>query len=98
MNDKAKIVLWLGLFMILFQIVKDWPAIKAVLFSGSGLNSGSGLPVIVTPGGVPTVPGEVPPAESPPADVPPIEGPKVVPGEVLPPDIPAILASVTRTG
>lgn len=35
MNDRAKIVLWLGLIMILFQIVKDWQLIKTAIFTGS---------------------------------------------------------------
>lgn len=34
MNNSAKIVLWLGFFMIAFQVMKDWPNLKTLLFTG----------------------------------------------------------------
>ena len=43
MNDRAKIVLWLGLIMIIVQVVKEWQAIKSVLFTGNGISLGSSL-------------------------------------------------------
>ena len=33
MNTQAKVVLWLGLAMIGFQVFKNWTTIKAVVFS-----------------------------------------------------------------
>jgi hypothetical protein len=33
-SNQAKIVLWLGFFMIAFGIVKNWSTISATLFSG----------------------------------------------------------------
>jgi hypothetical protein len=37
MSNHAKIVLWLGLFMIIFNIVLNWSQISNVLFgTGSG--------------------------------------------------------------
>lgn len=32
MNDKAKAVLWIGLFMIIGTVVRYWPVLKAELF------------------------------------------------------------------
>ena len=43
MNDRAKIVLWLGLAMILVAIVRDWPVIKADLFGNAGPSWPGGL-------------------------------------------------------
>lgn len=48
--QKAQIILWLGLLMVVLQIVKDWPVIKVTLFApvtsgsskgSSGSNAGS---------------------------------------------------------
>ncbi|SRR5258708_14933231 len=55
MSKHAKIVLWLGLFMIVAGLVKQWPEIRDVLFK-----SQSGQPVFPVPkqpGGIPGVTG-----------------------------------------
>lgn len=41
MNDKAKIVLWLGLAMIAIQVIKEWPLIVSVVFGGGATAAGS---------------------------------------------------------
>ena len=39
MSNEAKTVLWVGLFMILFGIIAQWPVIKAALFTGKANSS-----------------------------------------------------------
>lgn len=39
---KSQIILWLGLLMVVLQIVKDWPTIKATLFTPTAPVAGSG--------------------------------------------------------
>jgi hypothetical protein len=41
MNDKAKIIMWLGLMMILFTVIREWTVIRQTLFTGSGSVFGS---------------------------------------------------------
>lgn len=38
---KSQIILWLGLLMVVLQIVKDWPTIKATLFTPTTLSGGA---------------------------------------------------------
>jgi hypothetical protein len=38
-SNNAKIVLWMGLFMIAFGIVKDWPVIRSTLFGPNSVLS-----------------------------------------------------------
>lgn len=40
MSDHAKIVLWLGFFMIAFGVVKNWSSLSSTIFGSTG---GSGL-------------------------------------------------------
>lgn len=45
---KSQIILWLGLMMVVLQIVKDWPVIKATLFTptaAAGTGTGASGPV-----------------------------------------------------
>lgn len=44
--QKSQIILWLGLLMVVLQIVKDWPVIKVTLFTptaspGGGSSAGN---------------------------------------------------------
>ena len=50
MNRYAKIVLWLGLIMIVAGLVKDWPEIRAVLFTGGSAGVGPQNPRPPGPG------------------------------------------------
>lgn len=40
MNKYAKIVLWLGLFLIVANIVKNWSTIKGTVFTNSTSSGG----------------------------------------------------------
>jgi hypothetical protein len=41
MNTQAKMVMWIGLFLIVMNMVVNWQTIKSALFSG-GSSSGKG--------------------------------------------------------
>lgn len=87
MNDHSKTILWLGLLMILLQVVNNWPAIRAVLFASKP--SPFGIPIIPPL----TVPGKGKgkggTGEEPPPEEPPVE--PVVP------EIPVVAAHYTPT-
>ena len=36
MNDKERIVLWMGLILVGLNLVANWAQIKAIIFSGAG--------------------------------------------------------------
>ena len=74
MNDHSKTILWLGLLMIVLQIVANWRTIRAVIFAGG--SSPGGIPLI-PPLGVPGK-GKVPPGEPVPPEVPVPEVPPVL--------------------
>jgi hypothetical protein len=65
MSSYAKLVLWMGLFMILAGIVKNWSLISNAIFSGAGMGSnniyGAGGSGVKTSGGIPPLKGKCPP-------------------------------------
>jgi hypothetical protein len=42
MNDKERIVLWMGLILIGLNLVSNWAQIKAIIFTGSGTQAPGG--------------------------------------------------------
>lgn len=42
MNDKERIVLWMGLILIGLNLVSNWAQIKAVIFTGAGTSTPGG--------------------------------------------------------
>jgi len=58
MNNYAKTVLWLGLFMIVAGIIVNWSVISATIFgaAGSGQYGSPTGPGIPGPGGIPPNP------------------------------------------
>lgn len=56
MSNYAKAVLWMGLFMIVAGIVRNWGVLSAAIFGN--VNSGLKVP---GPGGLPQVGGKCPP-------------------------------------
>jgi hypothetical protein len=36
MNNKERIVLWMGLILIGLNLVSNWPQLKAIIFTGAG--------------------------------------------------------------
>lgn len=55
MSGSAKVVLWMGFFMIAFGIVKNWGLLSATIFGSS--NSALQVP---GPGGIPALNGKCP--------------------------------------
>jgi hypothetical protein len=55
MSNSAKVVLWMGFFMIAFGVVKNWSAISSTIFGSN--NSALQVP---GPGGIPTLNGKCP--------------------------------------
>lgn len=49
MNTQAKVVLWLGLAMIGFQIFKNWATIRAVVFSNIPAGGATPAPPVQPP-------------------------------------------------
>lgn len=55
MNGSQRAVLWIGLILVAFNLVRRWPEIAGVIFSGAG---GSGVSSSnPNSGGISTVPG-----------------------------------------
>lgn len=42
MNDKERIVLWMGLILIGMNLVSNWAQIKAIIFTGAGTQTPGG--------------------------------------------------------
>ena len=43
MSNYGKMVLWMGLILMAFQIVAEWPFIRGQIFSSSSGSSGGGI-------------------------------------------------------
>jgi hypothetical protein len=39
MNGKQRAVLWLGLILVAFNLIRKWPEISAIIFTGAGTTS-----------------------------------------------------------
>lgn len=39
MSGKQRAVLWLGLILVAFNLVRKWPEISAIIFTGAGTTS-----------------------------------------------------------
>lgn len=50
MTGKQRAVLWIGLILIAFNLVRKWSEISSIIFSGAGAPAGSGS----TPSGSPS--------------------------------------------
>lgn len=41
MTGKQNAVLWIGLVIVALNLILKWPSIRAIIFTGSGMSSGS---------------------------------------------------------
>jgi hypothetical protein len=66
MNDKERIVLWMGLILIGLNLVSNWAKVKAIIFAGAGTQtpggstanpSSPGFHIPRLPSWIPTWPG-----------------------------------------
>lgn len=63
MNDKERIVLWMGLILIGMNLVANWAQIRAIIFTGAGTQAPGGstanpsTPGFHIPSWIPTWPG-----------------------------------------